>query len=184
MLKIPFFLFLINVSFCLNAQKTGIIDADKLIANSMLTAKKEHKKVFVKFTASWCGWCHKMDDAMKDSSTIKLFNNNYVIAYITVQETPKNKQLETIGGFELMKKYGGETSGLPYWCVIDENGKLIANSKVKADNINLDADGNNAGCPADKNEIDYFLRVLKSTSTLNVAELALIKKRFEKIKNY
>jgi thiol-disulfide isomerase/thioredoxin len=183
-MKIVLLFFLVfyvkNYSF---SQKNTQPNANQLIQKASVTAIKEHKKIFVKFTASWCGWCHKMEDAMKDSTTIKLFNNNYEIVYITVQETPQNKNVETSGGFDVMKKYGGENSGLPYWVVLNENGNLIANSKVKVEIKPLDADGDNAGCPAEKNEIEYFIRVLKTTSNLNELELALIKKRFEKIKN-
>jgi thiol-disulfide isomerase/thioredoxin len=182
-MKVILFLFLISFSIIGFAQSNVIPNANELIENALVISKKENKKVFVKFTASWCGWCHKMDDAMNDSATLSFFRDNYVIVYITVQETAKNKQLENIGGFELMKKYGGEQSGLPYWMVINESGKLIANSKIKADSLSLDADGDNAGCPADTNEIDYFIRVLKTTSKLNKGQLAVIRKRFEKIKS-
>lgn len=165
------------------AQKNTPLYAKSVLANAQQKAKQEKKKIFLKFTASWCGWCHKMDAAMKDSSTIQLFNSNYITAYIDVMEMGAKKVLENEGGVEVMKQYGGDNQGLPYWVVLDENGKLLANSLIKADDINLDAkQGNNAGCPATDNEIPYFLRVLKNTSKLNDSELEIIKKRFEKIK--
>jgi thiol-disulfide isomerase/thioredoxin len=165
------------------AQNITTIDAKSVLANAQQKAKQENKKIFLKFTASWCGWCHKMDAAMKDSSTIKLFNNNYVIAYIDVMEMGPKKKIENEGGLDVMKQYGGDKQGLPYWVVLDENGKLLANSLIKADGISLDAkQGQNAGCPASDNEIPYFTRVLKNTSKLTDAELEIIKKRFEQIK--
>jgi hypothetical protein len=70
---------------------------------------------------------------------------------------------------------------LPYWVIINKDGKILANSKLKNEATALDADGDNAGCPAETNEINYFLRVLKNTSSLNDDELQIIQKRFLKI---
>ncbi len=174
------FIFIATVSF---AQTAPVLDANTVLQNAQQKAKQEKKKIFLKFTASWCGWCHKMDAAMKDSSTLKLFTNNYIIAYLDVMEMGDKKNLEHKGGIDIMKNYGGNNQGLPYWVILDEKGKLLANSLIKGDGENLDSPkGNNAGCPASDNEIPYFLRVLKSTSKLTDAELEIIKVRFEKIK--
>jgi thiol-disulfide isomerase/thioredoxin len=164
------------------AQTAKTLDAASILQNAQQKAKQEKKKIFLKFTASWCGWCHKMDAAMKDSSTTKLFNNNYVITHLTVMEMGAKKTLENSGGLELMNKYGGTNQGLPYWVVLDEKGTLLANSLIKGDEEGLDSPkGNNAGCPASENEIPYFIRVLKNTSKLTNTELEVIEKRFQKI---
>lgn len=42
-------------------------------------AKKEGKKIFVEFTAKWCGWCKKMHaTTFVDPEIIDLMNTNYV----------------------------------------------------------------------------------------------------------
>jgi thiol-disulfide isomerase/thioredoxin len=182
MKKIIFLFVLVCFGQCVIAQIGTPKTAAEILKNAILLAKKEKKNVFLKFTASWCGWCHKMDNAMQDTCTLDLFKNNYIITYLDVLETPKQKNLENPGGKEALEKYGGATAGLPYWLIIDKNGKLIANSKVKAETEPLTADGSNSGCPAEDDEINYFLRVLKSSSKLTQSELLIIKKRFENIK--
>jgi hypothetical protein len=41
--------------------------------------------------------------------------------------------------------------------------------------------GNNVGCPAQPDEVAYFIKVLKKTSDLTDAQLEMIRKRFLKI---
>ncbi|MDB5230207.1 MAG: hypothetical protein JWN76_1012 [Chitinophagaceae bacterium] len=147
--------------------------AQDILRSAYKQAAKENKKVFVIFHASWCGWCHKMDTAMNDESCRKLFNDNYVIRHLDVMETNEKKALENPGAMDIMKEYGGDNGGIPFWLVFDEDGKLLADSHMKA--------GVNTGCPASKEEIDYFLQVLQKTSSLNDRQLIAIKKRFSKI---
>ncbi len=175
---------IISLLFVLN---NGVLIAQKkqsaqsLITTAIAKAKKENKKVFIKYTASWCGWCHQMQNAMTDSTTKKIFSQHYIVLPIDVLETPQKKELETPGGDSTMAAHGGAESGLPYWVILNDTGNVIANSNEKKDDQPLTGKGENVGCPAQKNEIDYFLKVLKATSTLNEKELQIIKKRFEKI---
>lgn len=133
-------------------------------------AKKEKKKVFLMFHASWCSWCKKMDNNMNSDACKKLFDDNYVVAHITVQESPKNKALETPGGAEVLKTYKGEKSGLPYWVILDHKGTLLADSN--------NAKGENLGCPASPEEVAVFIEKLKKTSKLSKKELAVITETF------
>jgi uncharacterized protein YyaL (SSP411 family) len=42
-------------------------------------AKKEHKKIFVEFTAKWCGWCKKMHaSTFIDPEIVKMMDENYI----------------------------------------------------------------------------------------------------------
>jgi thioredoxin-related protein len=42
-------------------------------------AKKERKKVFVEFTAKWCGWCKKMHSStFIDPDIVKMMDEHYV----------------------------------------------------------------------------------------------------------
>jgi len=145
-----------------SAQET----ASTILEKASAQAKKENKKVFLMFHASWCSWCKKMDNNMNSDACKKMFDDNYVTAHITVQESPKNKALETPGGAEVLKKYKGERSGLPYWVILDDKGTLLADS-------NNDK-GENLGCPASPEEVAVFIEKLKKTSRLSKKELAVI----------
>jgi thioredoxin-related protein len=47
--------------------------------DGLALAKKEGKKVFVEFTAKWCGWCKKMHaTTFIDSEVIKIMGDNFV----------------------------------------------------------------------------------------------------------
>lgn len=153
--------------------------ADELMNEAFQRASSENKNVFVIFHASWCGWCHKMDSAMNDVAVKKFFDDNYVITHLTIYESDENKKLENPGAFEMYVRFGGgDDQGIPYWLVFDKNGKLLADSKIRPEGADLDELGKNAGCPASKEEVAHFIRVLKKTSSLNKDQLAVIEKRF------
>ncbi|MBD0298266.1 MAG: thioredoxin family protein, partial [Flavisolibacter sp.] len=157
--------------------------ADAVMQEAFERAVQENKNVFVIFHASWCGWCRKMDTAMNDVSVKKFFEDNYVITHLTVLESDENKELENPGAEEMYYQYGGgDDQGIPYWLVFDKDGKLLADSQIRPEGAGLDEPGQNAGCPAKKEEVAHFIRVLKKTSSLNKDQLAIIQKRFRENK--
>ncbi|HMV10145.1 MAG TPA: thioredoxin family protein [Cyclobacteriaceae bacterium] len=151
--------------------------ADKVMSDAYALAKKENKKVFVMFHASWCGWCHKMDASMNDASVKKFFDDNFVIRHLVVMESEGKKNLENPGAADMMAKYHGDKSGIPYWLVFDTNGVLLADSKMRPEGGGPET-GDNIGCPATEKEVAYFAEILKKTTSLKAAELDLITKRF------
>ena len=176
LISILSFLFLATTNV---SGQTKIPSADVLLKEARVEADKMHKNIFIIFHASWCSWCHKMDNAMNDGALKSFFDNNYVIVHLTVDESKGKKDLENPGADELRKKYHGDQQGLPYWFILDANGNFLADALLK------DSSGQKAasvGCPAEKNEVDYFVQVLKKTSSLNQLQLALIQKRFLKNK--
>ena len=42
---------------------------ESILSTAYNQAQKEKKNVFVIFSASWCGWCKKMDASMNDRTT-------------------------------------------------------------------------------------------------------------------
>lgn len=144
--------------------------ASAVLEKAYAEAKAGNKKVFVMFHASWCSWCKKMDAKMASPELKKLFDSNYVIAHLTVQESPKNKNLENPGADVVLKNFGGENSGIPFFVILDPKGKLLEDS--------LDAAGQNLGCPATAEEVAEFKRILKNTSKLSDKELNLIAESF------
>jgi len=103
-------------------------------------------------------------------STKDLFESNYVLASLDVQESGEKQKLENPNGEEWMAKYGGKDAGLPYFVFIDKDGKVLENS--------LNEEKENLGCPSTAEEISSFIRKLQKTSKLSEEQLNTIKKVF------
>lgn len=171
------------LSFTITAQaKIKLRPADELLGNAYKEAAATNKNVLVIFHASWCGWCRKIDSSINDTSCKELFDKNYVIVHLTVQESKDKKALETPGAAAFMAKYNGTDAGLPFFLIMDKNGNLLADSKIRKDGAILDQPGDNMGCPSADDEVVYFTKILKQTSSLTDDELKIIASRFSKNK--
>lgn len=171
-------LLLVSMSWPAFAQKAPQ-SVDQIMAAAKAQAKAEHKNIFVIFHASWCGWCKKMDASMQDPTTKDYFDKNYVIKHITVHETGDSVVLENPGGLRLLEANGGGQSGIPFWLIFDQDGKLLADSKMRKEGQDKD-EGQNIGCPSIPSEIDAFIALLKQTSSISSTEAAAIRDRFLK----
>lgn len=171
-------LFLSILAFSLRAQPKPP-SAEKVINEAKAEATQTHKNIFIIFHASWCVWCHRMDTAMNDQSITSFFDNNYVIKHLDVDEVNDKRYLENPGAAALLNKYHGDQQGIPYWLILDRNGKLLADSRVHSDDGKVT--GNNVGCPVKPDEVAYFIKVLKKTSHVSDSQLEMIRKRFLKI---
>ena len=172
------FLFISNFA---HTQDT-IPSAESILKDAYKQAAAENKNIFLIFHASWCGWCHKMENAMNDPSCKKSFTDNYVIVYLTVEESKDKKDLENPGGGALKTKLLGEKAGLPFWVVMDKNGKVLADCYKRKPGVKKDQPGENLGCPASEDEIALFTDILQRTSSLSDSKLETIAKRFKKNK--
>jgi len=151
----------------------------QILNSAFNQAKKENKNVFVKFEASWCGWCKKMDAKMNQPAIKNSFNDNYVIEHLVVLEQKNKKHLENTGSEDLLNKYGGERQGIPFFLIFDADGNLLADSKMVKDKDILKGEGSNIGCPGTDDEIDAFIYKIKETSNLNNEELKKIAEVFQ-----
>ncbi|MES2827115.1 MAG: thioredoxin family protein [Bacteroidota bacterium] len=158
--------------------QTTMPSTESVMSKAYAQAAKEKKKVLVIFHASWCGWCKKMEASINDPSLKKMFDDNYVLVYLDVMEQPAKKALENPGALELMTKYKGEKSGLPFWFVADAKGSKLADSQKRPAGAALDTYGENVGCPASEDEVAFFIGILKATSKLKEDQLDLVAKRF------
>lgn len=153
--------------------------ADEILKEACQQAASENKNVFIMFHASWCGWCRKLDASLNDASCKQFFDDNYVIKHMVVYESKGKEKLETPGVLDLLAKYKANDNGVPYWFIFDKDGKLLADSKMRPEGAGLET-GDNIGCPANKEEVAYFLNLLQKTSKLNPQQLEIIRKRFRK----
>lgn len=155
------------------------VSANEIMKEAYATAKKENKKVMVIFHASWCGWCHKMDTSLNDPSVKKYFNDNFVIRHMVVFESKGKEKLETPGALGILKKYQGEEDGIPFWLIFDKDENFLFDSRrvVKENGVEK---RRSVGCPATKEEVEYFIDVLKKTTSLEEEELEKIRIRFRR----
>jgi thioredoxin-related protein len=165
----------------LQAQPAGNIvpSANDIMKQALAQAGKEHKNVLIMFHASWCGWCHRMDSSLNDPVCKKFFDDNFVITHLVVDESKDKQNLENPGANEMRTKYHGDGVGIPFWLIFDKDGKLLADSKIRK-NGESEAAGNNIGCPANEDEVAYFVELLKKSTRLNADQLDIIAKRFRK----
>jgi len=151
--------------------------ADKILAAAIKKAAAENKNVMIVFHASWCGWCKKFEASVTDPSCKDFFEKSFVIQPLTILENGELKKTENPGAKELYDANGGK-DGIPYFLIYDKTGKLLANSKMKAAGGGTDAKESNIGCPASKEEVAFFVEILKKTSKVTEKEAAAITARF------
>ena len=160
--------------------RTKPITAQSIILEACKEAGQQNKSAFIIFHASWCIWCHKMDSSMNDASCRKYFEDYYVIKHITVFETGEMIKNNNPGGEEFLAAHHASDQGIPAWFIFDKDGNIIADSQKRSAGTNLDTEGQNVGCPANEQEVNYFIDVLKKTSSLSNEEEQAIRKRFLK----
>ena len=142
--------------------------AQELLNAATKTAKAENKSIMVHFSASWCGWCKRLDAFLNAPVVGKLMADNYELLELTVQERREKKALENPGADALMAKMGGAGAGLPYYFFLDKDGKKLGDSLAMPG-------GENIGYPANAEEIKAFERLLeKSAPRMTSAERAQI----------
>ena len=173
---IPLLLFVTVTS--LFAQKSPL-SSEEIMKEAFTSAKKQNKKVLVMFHASWCGWCHKMDTSLNDASVKKFFDDNFVIRHLVVFESKGKENLENPGALEMLEQHEGKDQGIPFWLIFDKDEKFLADSRMKA-KINGVEKLQNTGCPASKEEVDYFIEVLKKATDLKEDQLEKIRTRFRR----
>jgi thioredoxin-related protein len=142
-----------------NSDKLVAPKPAKPILNAALKeAKSSGKTVFLIFHATWCSWCHRLDKVMESPELKILFSNNFVVTHLDVlEQKEKIKTFENAGGKEMMEKFGGAQSGLPFYVFLDSKGNKIADSNVMPKNGNI-------GYPGSGDEIAAFAGLLKKSS--------------------
>ena len=127
---------------------------EQVLAAAKAKAASEHKVIFLHFGASWCVWCRRLDAFLERPDIKPVFEKYLVPVKLVVQEKDKNKAQENAGADALLNQLGGP-SGLPYSAFLDSHAVLIVNSK---------RDGQNIGFPAEPEEIDWFVQMMKKAA--------------------
>jgi thiol-disulfide isomerase/thioredoxin len=128
--------------------------ADQVLAPAKSRAAAEHKTIFVHFGASWCPWCRRLDAFLDRPEVKPAFEKYFIPVKLVVQERDEKKALENPGAGAVLKDLGAH-GGLPFMVFVDAQGAVIANSELKGQNI---------GFPAEPEEIDWFVQMMKKAA--------------------
>src|SRR5436190_1142798 len=100
------------------------LDAQKVLDDALVQAKKENKRVLLHFGAPWCGWCKKMEAWMARPEIQTLLGKDFVEVKIDQDRMEGGNSLET-------KFAMPENSGIPWFAFLDANGKVLADCSYK-----------------------------------------------------
>lgn len=154
------------------AKASAPAPAETLLAKAKSEARATGRTVFVRFTASWCGWCHLMEKTLDEPAVAALLRKHYVVVTLDVLEQGPKKSLENPGGIAVMKALGGEGQGIPYFAAVSPDGKTLLDSRLMPK-------GQNIGCPATPEEVVAFGGFLEKTAPrLSAEDRATILARF------
>lgn len=125
--------------------------AQPILDAAVKQAAATGKSVFVHFSASWCGWCHKLEKFLATPEG-KLLEPYMIDVMLVVQESGDKKPLEHPGAAQIMKSWGG-TGGIPFYVFLDGKAQVLSD----ANNM---PGGGNIGYPANAVEVKAFDEVL------------------------
>jgi thiol-disulfide isomerase/thioredoxin len=123
--------------------------AAEVFAQSLPALAAGGRLGWVEFRADWCGWCKKMEKFFQESEAAPILAKYYSV--VTV-DTEKNE-----GSEPLARRLGSKDGidGIPWFAVIDAQGKVLATSEGPKGNI---------GFPDSDIEVAHFFSVLHSTA--------------------
>ena len=179
MKRLPFTLLVAAVAALSLAQAPKT--ANTLVESAIAVAKQTNRVPFVRFTASWCGWCHRMEGVLTSKAVKPIWDKYFVTQPIVVLENGDKEKLENPGGEELMASQGGKDQGIPYFYFVDpKTGKTIATSLRPASGSDK---GGNVGCPYEPAEIEFFMGLIsKAAPKMTASEKNTVRSAFAELK--
>lgn len=134
------------------------------LAAALKQATAQDKRVFLHFSAPWCGWCRELERFLAEAEVSAIMARDYVDLEIDVDRMAEGKDVER------MFRYA-EGGGIPWFAVVGAHGNIQATS---------DGPDGNIGFPVESNEIAHFIDILTRTSLHNgAAEIGRIKTLLE-----
>jgi thioredoxin-related protein len=141
-------------------------DAETLLRDALTRASSDDKKVFLRFGAPWCGWCHKLDDFLARPEISAILDRDFVMLKIDIDRMKSGK--------DVLSRYRPQESGIPWFVILDAKGEKLAKSET--------SDGSNIGYPVELKEIETFMAMITATGRrLEPDQAAQIRKTLEKV---
>ena len=92
-------------------------DAAKDIAEAVLIAKKDGRRILLDVGGEWCIWCHRLDKFFEDNADVADFlGHNFVV--VKVNWSPENHN-------EIMLSKYPKISGYPHLFVLESDGAFL-----------------------------------------------------------
>lgn len=148
-----------KVTAFLMGHKAPPRDARAVLAAGRARAQTEHKRIFLRLSAPWCIWCHRLADFLARQEIAALLATDYVDVQIDIDRMANGKAVAR----ELR---GSDEGGIPWFALLDADGKTLATA---------DGPDGNIGFPVKPAEIEHFGRMLRQTAQrLTAAQIAQI----------
>ena len=146
----------------LNKWKAAPLDAQSVLHDALQRTASQNKRVFLRFGAPWCRWCHRLDNVLYQPAVATAIESEFVMIKIDTQRMT--------GAGEVEQKY--QTSGgIPWYAILAPDGKTTATSDLTP--------GNNIGFPTEPAEIDHVMHMLTDGRTrMTDAQVATIRDAF------
>jgi thiol:disulfide interchange protein len=134
-------------------------DAVVQIEAALAIARRENTRVLVQWGGNWCGWCHRLEIWLARPRVAMIWSQAFVDLKID--------QDRDVDGMTLEQQYtGGKPSGIPFFVIVEPDGRVVADSFIMPD-------GGNVGCPWSEEELTLFGQFLeKNVPAIGEAERA------------
>ncbi|MBS1706851.1 MAG: thioredoxin family protein [Armatimonadetes bacterium] len=131
--------------------------ADAVITSAMKQAAKGDKGIVVIFHASWCGWCHRLDDVLNQPKVKASLDKKFVITHLDGGEQADKKDLENAGWATYADKWEANNQGWPFMVFLNSKGKKVGDSRVGEKKQNF-------GFPTEPAEYDFLKAGMKAAN--------------------